>query len=133
MKKMTKVLVGAALAMTLAAGTAVMAQADDITLDVIICQYGPNTNEWFLGSGMDGTNFVAKFEEENPGIKLNLDVVYWNDVYTEVDTRLANNNAPDILNIDVFATEMSDGPRAYRLTARTKLRLKNGLIKYCKE
>ena len=51
--------------------TGPMAFADDeITLDVIICQYGPNTNDWFLGTGMDGTNFVAKFEAENPGIKL---------------------------------------------------------------
>lgn len=49
--------------------------AGEITLDVIICQYGPNTQEWFLGSGMDGTNFVDKFEAANPGIKLNLEVV----------------------------------------------------------
>ena len=84
--------------------------ADDaITLDVIICQYGPNTNDWFLGKGMNGTNFVEKFEAENPGIKLNLDVVSWNDVYTEVDTRIANNNAPDILNIDVFANYANEG------------------------
>ena len=45
---------------------AVSAFADDeITLDVIICQYGPNTQEWFLGKGMNGTNFVDKFEAEN--------------------------------------------------------------------
>ena len=58
---------------------------------------------------MNGTNFVDKFEAENPGIKLNLDVVSWNDVYTEVDTRIANNNAPDILNIDVFANYANEG------------------------
>ena len=78
-------------------------------LDVIICQYGPNTNDWFLGSGMDGSNFVDKFEEANPDVKLNLEVVSWNDVYTVVDTRIANNNAPDILNIDVFANYANDG------------------------
>ncbi len=81
----------------------------DITLDVIICQYGPNTQEWFLGSGMNGTNFVDKFESENPGVKLNLEVVSWNDVYTVVDTRIANNQAPDILNIDVFANYANEG------------------------
>ena len=76
--------------MMIAAGAAVMttgmalaAQAE-VELDVIICQYGPNTNDWFLGSGMDGSNFVEKFEEANPDIKLNLDVVSWKDVYTEV-------------------------------------------------
>ncbi|MBQ6527965.1 MAG: extracellular solute-binding protein [Clostridia bacterium] len=76
---------------------------EDITLDVIIAQYGPKTEDWFLGTGMDGTSFVAKFEEANPGIKLNLEVVSWNDLYTVVSTRISNNNAPDILNIDVFA------------------------------
>lgn len=90
--------------------TATQAPAgDEITLDVIICQYGPNTNEWFLGTGMNGTNFVDKFESENPGIKLNLEVVSWNDVYTVVDTRIASGQAPDILNIDVFANYANDG------------------------
>ncbi|MBR2258852.1 MAG: extracellular solute-binding protein [Blautia sp.] len=98
-----------ACAMMVTPAVAVQAADADITLDVIICQYGPNTNEWFLGSGMDGSSFVAKFEEANPGIKLNLDVVSWNDVYTEVDTRIANNNAPDILNIDVFANYANEG------------------------
>ena len=85
------------------------ASGDQVELDVIICQYGPNTNDWFLGTGMDGTNFVEKFEKENPDVKLNLEVVSWNDVYTVVDTRIANNNAPDILNIDVFANYANDG------------------------
>ena len=111
MRKTTAMLLSAALVTSALWGSALPAFAEegDITLDVIICQYGPNTNEWFLGSGMDGTNFVDKFEAENPGIKLNLDVVSWNDVYTEVDTRIANNNAPDILNIDVFANYANEG------------------------
>ena len=83
--------------------------AEDVTLDVIIAQYGPNTQNWFLGEGMDGSNFVAKFEEANPGVKLNLEVVSWNDLYTVVSTRISNNNAPDILNIDVFADYANEG------------------------
>ena len=109
MKKRTALVLAMTGVMALGFAAPAAASDGDITLDVIICQYGPNTNEWFLGSGMDGTNFVAKFEEENPGIKLNLDVVSWNDVYTEVDTRIANNNAPDILNIDVFANYANEG------------------------
>ena len=108
MKKMIRNAVTAALVGVMAAGMAFAAQAD-VELDVIIAQYGPNTNEWFLGSGMDGSNFVEKFEAENPDIKLNLDVVSWNDLYTEVDTRIGNKNAPDILNIDVFANYANDG------------------------
>ncbi len=110
MKKVIATLLTASMLAAMTAGAATAVSADEpIELDVIICQYGPNTNDWFLGSGMDGTNFVDKFEEENPDIKLNLDVVSWNDVYTEVDTRIANDNAPDILNIDVFANYANEG------------------------
>lgn len=106
MKKLTALI----LALMLVLGCCAFAEGSgDITLDVIICQYGPNTNDWFLGSGMNGTNFVDKFESENPGIKLNLQVVSWNDVYTEVSTRISNNNVPDILNIDVFANYAAEG------------------------
>ena len=105
MKKLTALI----LALMLALSCCAFAEGEDITLDVIICQYGPNTNDWFLGTGMNGTNFVDKFEAENPGIKLNLQVVSWNDVYTEVSTRISNNNAPDILNIDVFANYAAEG------------------------
>ena len=88
---------------------AAIGMAEDITLDVIICQYGTQTNDWFTGTGMNGTSFVKKFEEANPGIKLNLEVVSWNDVYTVVSTRISNNNAPDILNLDSFADYANEG------------------------
>lgn len=106
MKKLVALFLALVMAFAL---VGVAAAEDEIVLDVIICQYGPNTEDWFLGTGMNGTNFVAKFEAENPGIKLNLQVVSWNDVYTEVDTRIANGNPPDILNIDVFANYASEG------------------------
>lgn len=105
MKKLTALLLAVVMVLSLSGA----ALAEDITLDVIICQYGTKTNDWFLGTGMNGTNFVDKFEAENPGIKLNLEVVSWNDVYTEVSTRISNNNAPDILNIDVFANYANEG------------------------
>ena len=105
MKKLVTLLL-AVLMLTVFAGFGI---AEDITLDVIIAQYGPNTNNWFLGDGMGGTSFVKKFEEANPGIKLNLEVVSWNDLYTVVSTRISNNNAPDILNIDTFADYANEG------------------------
>ena len=62
MKKLVVLLLALVMALSLTA----TAFADDVTLDVIIAQYGPNTNNWFLGDGMDGSNFVKKFEEANP-------------------------------------------------------------------
>ena len=106
MKKMLPLFLALVVLMSLAFAPA---SAEDVTLDVIIAQYGPNTQNWFLGEGMDGSNFVAKFEEANPGVKLNLEVVSWNDLYTVVSTRISNNNAPDILNIDVFADYANEG------------------------
>ncbi len=97
------------LALTMMLSLCLTAHAEDITLDVIIAQYGPSTQDWFLGTGMDGSNFVEKFEAANPGVKLNLEVVSWNDLYTVVSTRISNNNAPDILNIDVFADYANEG------------------------
>ena len=106
MKKMLPLFLALVVLMSLAFAPA---SAEDVTLDVIIAQYGPNTQNWFLGEGMDGSNFVKKFEEANPGVKLNLEVVSWNDLYTVVSTRISNNNAPDILNIDVFADYANEG------------------------
>ena len=106
MKKFLSVVLALAMFLSLAAVT--VASAEDITLDVIICEYGNNTRDWFLGEGMDGSNFVAKFEEANPGIKLNLQVISWSDVHKEVSTRISNNNAPDILNIDTFSEFQAD-------------------------
>ena len=108
---MKKILTALLAAMMLLSCVGFAAAEEEITLDVIICQYGPNTNAWFTRgqTGMNGTNFVEKFEAANPGIKLNLEVVSWNDVYTVVSTRISNNNAPDILNIDVFANYAAEG------------------------
>ena len=45
MKKLVTLLLVLAMALSLCG----VAFADDVTLDVIIAQYGPNTNNWFLG------------------------------------------------------------------------------------
>ena len=95
-----------ALAMVFAM-TATMAQpvlADSsapVSLDVIISQYGTQTQAWW-------TQFEKDFEAENPDIDLNIEIVSWNDIYTKVNTLVANGNAPDILNIDVLADYVAD-------------------------
>ena len=106
MKKFMALLL--ALVMVFALSTVAFAD-DTYTLDVIIAEYSSNTREWFLGTGMNGTSFVEKFEAENPGVKLNLEVVSWNDLKTIADTRIASGQAPDILNLDTFADYANEG------------------------
>ncbi|MBQ3131738.1 MAG: extracellular solute-binding protein, partial [Clostridia bacterium] len=70
--------------------------AEKVELKVIAAQYGPNTPAWWA-------DFVEKFNAANENINLVVDVVSWNDIYTVVNTRIAIGDAPDLLNIDVFA------------------------------
>ncbi len=74
---------------------------DKIAISVIAAEYGQNTKDWWA-------NFQNDFNAANEGIDLSVQVVSWNDIYTVVNTRIANNDAPDILNIDVFADYQAD-------------------------
>ncbi|MBR2131928.1 MAG: extracellular solute-binding protein [Oscillospiraceae bacterium] len=73
-----------------------------VTLNVIAAQYGTQTADWWKG-------FETDFEAANKNIDLVVDVVSWNDIYTVVNTRIGNKQAPDILNIDVFADYQAEG------------------------
>ena len=99
---MKKVLTaGAAMAMAMAMASMSAMAADPVDVNVIAAQYGQNTTNWWA-------QFVEDFNADNPGINLNVEVVSWNDIYTVVNTRIANGEAPDVLNIDVFADYQAD-------------------------
>ncbi len=74
---------------------------EKVSLNVIAAQYGQNTTKWWA-------DFVKEFTTEYPDIDLKVEVESWNDIYTVVNTRISNNDAPDILNIDVFANYQAD-------------------------
>ena len=90
------------MAMVASMPMTVMAEGEKVDLNVIAAEYGQNTKQWWA-------DFVESFNADNPGINLNVEVVSWNDIYTVVNTRIQGNNAPDILNIDVFADYQADG------------------------
>jgi len=62
---------------------------------VIAAQYGTQTADWWKG-------FEEKFEAANSDIDLVVEVVAWADINVVVDTRVANEQAPDLLNIDAY-------------------------------
>ena len=78
------------------------AAAEKVEVNMIAAQYGNETADWWA-------NFVEKFNAAHEDINLVVDVVSWNDIYTVVNTRIANGEAPDLLNIDVFADYQADG------------------------
>ena len=74
---------------------------DKVAISVIAAEYGKQTKDWWA-------SFQNEFNSSHDNIDLNVEVVSWNDIYTVVNTRLSNNAAPDILNIDVFADYQAD-------------------------
>lgn len=84
------------------AAQAPAASGDKVTVTMITCQYGKQTQQWWA-------DFADKFNAEHENIEVVVDCVSWNDVYTVVNTRVANGEAPDLLNIDVFADYQADG------------------------
>ena len=76
--------------------------AEKTVVTVIAAQYGTKTADWWA-------NFEKEFEVANESIDLVVDVVSWNDIYTVVNTRIANGEQPDLLNIDGFADYQADG------------------------
>ena len=103
MKKISALLLVLAMALSLAAcGTKAPAADEKVTLNVIAAQYGNETANWWA-------DFEKNFEAANENIDLVVDVVSWNDIYTVVNTRIANGEQPDLLNIDGFADYQADG------------------------
>ena len=74
---------------------------DKIDINVIAAEYGQNTKKWWA-------DFQDEFNKTYENINLVVEVVSWNDIYTVVNTRITGKNAPDILNIDVFADYQAD-------------------------
>ena len=83
------------------AASAPAATEEKVSVTMIAAQYGTQTADWWA-------NFVTKFEAANPTVDLTVDVVSWNDIYTVVNTRIANGEQPDLLNIDGYADYYAD-------------------------
>ena len=101
MKKIIALLLVVVMVLSLAACGAKKADDGKATVTMIAAQYGNETANWWA-------DFEKKFEAANENIDLVVDVVSWNDIYTVVNTRIANGEQPDLLNIDGFADYQAD-------------------------
>lgn len=84
-----------------AAPEAPAASGEKATVTVIAAEYGTKTKAWWA-------DFVEKFNAANENINLVVEVVSWNDINAVVDTRIANGQQPDLLNIDAHVKYLED-------------------------
>ena len=99
MKKIIALVLVVVMLVALCAGCG---KDEKVSLDVVVAEYGQNTAAWWK-------QFEADFEAAYENVDLVIDVVSWNDITTKVNTRIGNNDAPDILNIDSFADYQAAG------------------------
>jgi len=99
-------LVVAILALLLAAGgpvlTRLAAAQEDVTLTYFTFSAAPDHEE-------DLAAMIAAFEEQNPGITVDVQTAPFDDYFTELQTRIAGGDAPDVfeLNYENFVSYAS--------------------------
>ncbi|MFF9644220.1 extracellular solute-binding protein [Kitasatospora aureofaciens] len=81
--------------------------ADGVTtIKFVAADYGSNgqnpTQEYWQG-------VISAFEQQNPKIKVDLQVINWNDIDTQVKTMVQNGNQPDILQTGGYADFAKNG------------------------
>ncbi|NBR94462.1 MAG: carbohydrate ABC transporter substrate-binding protein, partial [Actinobacteria bacterium] len=81
---------------------AVPSQAADVTLKLVMASYTDDMVNYYDGLSQD-------FENANPGIKVDVDVVAWPEIGQKVKTLIASGQTPDIVNNDEFAGEAAAG------------------------
>ena len=101
MKKIIALLLVLTMALSLAA-CGEKAETGKTEVTVIAAQYGDKTADWWKG-------FEEKFEAANTDIDVVVEVVAWADINVVVDTRIANGEQPDLLNIDAHAKYQAEG------------------------
>ena len=71
-------------------------------IKVVIAEYSKDHTAAFWNA------FKAKYEKA-AGVTLNLQIISWNDIDQQTSTMVQNNQPPDILNLNVYASYAKDG------------------------
>jgi multiple sugar transport system substrate-binding protein len=89
-------------------GTGASSEGDDdakksgTTIKLVAAEYSKENTSKFW------TQFAAAYKAKT-GNTLDVQVVSWNDIDQQTSTMIQNNNAPDILNLNVYASYAKDG------------------------
>lgn len=75
---------------------------DGKTISFVAAEYSDKTKPYW-------ENLISEFEKDNPGLKVDLQVINWDDIDGHVQNLVLNDKAPDILNLNKFADFADDG------------------------
>ncbi|WP_431985870.1 extracellular solute-binding protein [Streptomyces griseoflavus] len=109
MKKRTLVLAACtagALVLTACGGGGSGESADGtVTLKLVAADYGDKASN---SSTVYWEDLAERFEKANPKIKVDVQVVNWNDIDTQVKTMIQSGNMPDVLQTGGYADKVAD-------------------------
>lgn len=71
-------------------------------IKVVIAEYSKDHTKAFWDS------FATKYQAQT-GVKLSLQIIDWNDIDQQTSTMVQNNNPPDILNLNAYASYAKEG------------------------
>ncbi|MFI5955193.1 extracellular solute-binding protein [Cryptosporangium sp. NPDC051539] len=71
-------------------------------IKVVIAEYSKDHTATFW-------NAFKKTYEDKTGVKLNLQIISWNDIDQQASTMVQNGNPPDVLNLNAYASYAKDG------------------------
>lgn len=78
------------------------AEGDGKTITFVAAEYSDKTEPYWQ-------DLISRFEKANPGLKVDLQVISWDDIDGHVQNLVLNDKAPDLLNLNKFADFAEDG------------------------
>jgi multiple sugar transport system substrate-binding protein len=79
----------------------------NVSLDLLVPIYGDKTKPYW-------EQLVKDFETKNSNIDVKLETQSWDDIYTVLDTKIQNNKAPDILELDAAGPAYASDDLLYK-------------------
>jgi multiple sugar transport system substrate-binding protein len=109
-------LVALAVTVVVAVGLTACDRGSGASIKVVIADYSKDHTRPFWQS-------LAETYTKQTGVKVDLQVIDWNSIDQQVSTMLQNNQPPDVLNLNAFASYAKDGllyPAEDILSPKTK-------------
>ena len=109
-------LVALAVAVSMAVALTACDRGSGAAIKVVIADYSKDHTRPFWQS-------LAETYTKQTGVKVDLQVIDWNSIDQQVSTMLQNNQPPDVLNLNAFASYAKDGllyPAEDILSPKTK-------------